>query len=193
MTHADWPKDVVGPHGASKRTSTFHFWWTWCAESALAASRVVLDDDQWMVEGAHDTDEDTDFHFDISLEEVPIEWLELCRWNVSGCGRWNRCEDVIILEAIAWMKCVERLCKGVYGTKCRQLVLGGNMVLVLTECRWRSRHFKLIVILRQAAAYILARDMVIVSRWIMSEMNTSDVPSRLTRTAPATGPGYATD
>ena len=54
-----------------------------------------------------------------------------------------------------------------------------NMALVLTQCRWRSRLFALIVILRSAAAHILARDMVIVSRWIMSEMNTSDAPGRL--------------
>ena len=53
------------------------------------------------------------------------------------------------------------------------------MALILTQCRWRSRLFALIVIFRRAAAYILARDMVIVSRWIMSEMNTSDAPSRL--------------
>ena len=52
------------------------------------------------------------------------------------------------------------------------------MALVLTQCRWRSRLFPLIVILRRAAAFVLARDMVIVSRWIMSEMNKSDVLSR---------------
>ena len=105
--------------------------------------------------------------------------LEPCRWNVSGFGRWTRREDILVLEARAWMKCVDRSWKGIYGTKCRQLVHGDNMALVLTQCRWRSRLFALIVILRRAAAYILARDMVIVSRWIMSEMNTSDAPSRL--------------
>ena len=52
------------------------------------------------------------------------------------------------------------------------------MVLVLTQCRWRSRPFPLIVIRRRAAAYILARDMVVVSRWIINEMKTSDAPSR---------------
>ena len=77
------------------------------------------------------------------------------------------------------MKCVERLCKNIYGTKRRQPVLGDNVALVLTQCRWRSRLFARFVILRRAAAYILARDMVVVSRWIMSEMNTSDAPSWL--------------
>ena len=27
-----------------------------------------------------------------------FEELERCRWNVSGYGCWNRCEDIIILE-----------------------------------------------------------------------------------------------
>ena len=49
------------------------------------------------------------------------------------------------------------------------------MALVLTQCRL----FQLFVIFRRAAAYILARDMVIVSRWTLSEMNTSDAPSRV--------------
>ena len=53
------------------------------------------------------------------------------------------------------------------------------MALVLTQCRWRSRLFAFIFILRRAAAYILARDMVVVSRWIMSEMDTRHAPSRL--------------
>ena len=92
--------------------------------------------------------------------------------------RWATRDNTLNLEARAWLKCVERLFKGVYGTGCRQHVLGDNMALVLTQCRWRSRLFPLIVILRRAAAYILAPDMVIVSRWIMSEMNTSDAPSR---------------
>ena len=77
---------------------------------------------QRIVEEADDTDEETDFHFDPSFEEVPFEWLELCRWNVSGCGRWTRRENILVLEARAWMKCVQRLCKGVHGTTCRQLV-----------------------------------------------------------------------
>ena len=61
-------------------------------ESALAASRVVLDDDQWIVEGADDEDEEIGFTVDPSFEEVPSVWLERCRWNVSGFGRWTRRE-----------------------------------------------------------------------------------------------------
>ena len=132
MTHADWPKDVVGRTVRVSERRRIISGGPGARESALAASRVVLGDDQWIVDGAEDTHDRTCFHLDPSFEEVPFEWLERCRWNVSGCGRMNKCENIIILEARAWMKCVERLCKGVYGTRCRQLVLGDNMALVLT-------------------------------------------------------------
>ena len=78
------------------------------------------------------------------------------------------------------------------GAECRQLVLGDNVALVLAQCRWRSRLFALFVIIRRAAAYILAGDMIIVSGWIMSEMNTSDAPSRL-QEQHQPGAGYARD
>ena len=129
--------------------------------------------------GADDEDEEIGFDVDPSFEEVPSGWLERCRWDVSCFGRWTRREDILVLEARAWMICVERLCKHINGTKRRRPVLGDNVALVLTQCRWRSRLFARFVVLRRAAAYILARDMVVVSRWIMSEMNTNDAPSRL--------------
>ena len=99
MTQADWPKDVVGRTGRASERRRFISGGPNARESALAASRVVWDDDQWIVEEADDTDEATGFHFDPSFGVVPFEWLERCRWNVSGSGRWNRCEDIIILEA----------------------------------------------------------------------------------------------
>ena len=65
----------------------------------------------------------TGFNIDPSFEEVPTGLLEPCRWNVSDFGRWTMRENILVLEARAWMKCVERSRKGVFhGTKCRQLV-----------------------------------------------------------------------
>ena len=139
-----------------------------CSGKRLGRQSGGLGHDQWIVEGADDEDEEIGFNVDLSFEEVPSGWLERCRWNVSRFGRWTRRKDVLVLEARAWVKCVERLCKSI-----------GGVALILTQCRWRSRLFALIVILRHAAAYILAGDMVIVSRWIMSEMSTSDAPSWL--------------
>ena len=54
----------------------------------------VVDADQWTVEGTDDEDEETGLNVDPSFEEVPSGWLERCRWNVSGFGRWTRREDV---------------------------------------------------------------------------------------------------
>ena len=105
-------KDVVRRTGRASERRRFISGGPGARESALAGRRVVLDGDQWTVEGADDTDEGTCCHLDPSFEKVPFEWLERCWWNVSGCGRWNRREDIIILEARAWMNCVDCLCKG---------------------------------------------------------------------------------
>ena len=51
MTHADWPKEVVGRTGRVSERRRFISSGLGASESALAASRVVLDDDQWIVEG----------------------------------------------------------------------------------------------------------------------------------------------
>ena len=123
MPHADWPKDVVGRTGTVSGRGRFVSGGASDRESALAASRVVLDGDQWVVEEADDEDEETGFGIDPPFEEVPSGWLERCRWNVSGCGRWTRREDILVLEARAWMTCVERLCKGVMARNAVNLFL----------------------------------------------------------------------
>ena len=51
MTHADWPKDVVGRTGRTSERRRFISGGPGARESALAPSRVVLDDDQSIVEG----------------------------------------------------------------------------------------------------------------------------------------------
>ena len=112
MSHADLPQDVVGRTRRVSERQRF------ISDGALAASRVVLDADQWIVEGADDENEETSFNIDPSFEEVSSGCLERCRWNVSSFGRWTRREDILVLEARAWMKCVERLSVG--GGRCER-------------------------------------------------------------------------
>ena len=104
-------KEVVGRTGRVSERRRFISGGPGARESALAASWVVLDEDQWIVEGADDEDEETGFDIDPSFEEVPTGWLEPCRWTVSGFGRWTRRENILVLEARggwnAWSVCVK--------------------------------------------------------------------------------------
>ena len=84
MTLADWQKEAVGRTGRVSESERSISSGPGAWESALASSRVVLDDDQWIVEEADDKDEEIGFNVDPSFEEVPSCWLERCRWNVSG-------------------------------------------------------------------------------------------------------------
>ena len=51
MTHADWPKEVIGRTGRVSERRRFITGGPCARESPLAASRVVLDDDLGIVEG----------------------------------------------------------------------------------------------------------------------------------------------
>ena len=106
MTHAHWPELVVGRTGRMSARRRFISGGPGARESALAASRVVLDDDQWIVEGADDEDEEIGFHIDPSFVEVSPVWLDRCRWSVSGFGRCARRENILVLgsQSVAEMR-----------------------------------------------------------------------------------------
>ena len=59
------------------------------------------------------------------------------------------------------------------------LFLLDNMSLVLCLARGRSRNFKVLVVLRRIYAYCLSRGIMPYFRWIVSELNSSDEPSRV--------------
>ena len=90
MTNADWPKEVAGRTGRVSERRRFISNGPGARKSALAASRVVLDDDQWIVEGADDEDEEASFNIDPSSEEVPSGWLEPSRVKISSFWKQER-------------------------------------------------------------------------------------------------------
>ena len=92
MTHGDWPELVVGRTGRLSERRRFISNGPGARESALAASCVVLDDGQWIVEDADDEYEEVGFNIDPSFAEVPSMWFDPGRWNVSGFSCWTRSE-----------------------------------------------------------------------------------------------------
>ena len=68
---------------------------------------------------------------------------------------------------------------GAYGVRIRQLFLLDNMSLVLCLSRGRARSFEVLVVIRKIYSYCMARGVRPYFRWIPSELNSSDDPSRL--------------
>ena len=83
------------------------------------------------------------------------------------------------MEARAVLKSIKRLALTRFGHDLRRLHLCDNLGVVLSFERIRLKNFKLLRILREFSAYCLARNIFVGVRWIPSELNISDEPSRM--------------
>ena len=102
-----------------------------------------------------------------------------CSWRVEGLGRWTRDEAISILEGRALVRAVQVAAEGYSLRSCRLLMLGDNLGVVLGAERSRAHSYPLLSCYRRVAAISLARNMILSHRWIFSEMNSSDEPSRV--------------
>ena len=122
--------------------------------------------------------EQSGWTLDETFEEVPAKHLHHDLWEPKLWGRWKYDDDIIVLEARAAVKALRRVALSVFGVHVRQLFLLDNMSLVLALDRCRSRQHKLLKQVRIFCAYCLARGIQPAVRWIPSELNASDEPSR---------------
>ncbi len=86
------------------------------------------------------------------FEEVDAAGLRESLWHTVCWGRWLFNEEILVLEARACEKAVQRLACGAFGTNVRQLILLDNMSLVLCLSRGRSRNFEVLVLCRATLA-----------------------------------------
>lgn len=157
----------IGPHSAR--------------EAALGAAGLGLRDGLWTCRPAStaaDEAEVRDWAVDRQFLEVDAAGLKDSLWSTVRQGLVHHAEDIMVLEARAAVKGMERLACGASGSRTRQLFLLDSMSLVLCLCRGRSRSFSALVQLRRFFSYALARDILPSFRWIPSELNSSDAPSR---------------
>lgn len=152
-------------------------------ESALSSAGFSRDpiSGQWVVcEG--DGDEflnQTGWEVDRNFHEVPAHLLKKDNWQVKQFGQWRRSEHIMVLEARALTKSLERIAFTKYGKDVHQLLLTDSLSMALAFERARSKSFKVLLQIRRFAAVALARNITPHLRWIPSELNAADEPSRL--------------
>ena len=148
-------------------------------EAALGAAGLRKQDGGWTCDPGPLEDEITDYwEVNPEFKEGDAAGLRESLWHTVRMGQWQRVEDIMLLEARACEKGVQRLVCGVYGLKIRQLFLLDNMSLVLCLSRGRARSFEVLVVIRKIYSYCMARGVRPYFRWIPSELNSSDDPSR---------------
>ena len=115
---------------------------------------------------------------DASFPEIPSRILRKDLWEVKLHGHWLYPDGILILEAQALLKSLTRIANSFWGQNIRQLLFVDNMAIALAFDRSRSRNFKVLRIIRKFAALCLSRNITCSVRWIPSEYNAADEPSR---------------
>ncbi len=182
VCQAWWPKqEVAGVGRVLERTRFRRAAGHSARESALVAAGFELKDDTWLRSSRSGQQLllEAGWELDKGFLEVPAAGLVRRLWTPTMWGRWTHKEGILTLEARTVLKTLRRIALTRYGHSIRQLLLCDNMSVVLSIERFRSKNFKLLVIIRKIAAYFFSRNIFLAIRWIPSELNIADEPSRI--------------
>lgn len=113
----------------------------------------------------------------LSTEHVPLRFLE-GDWKKISNGPWERQEGIPTLEgrAIVWV--MQHLARSSVQHGGKHLILTDSMSCTLALSKGRSSVSPMNRVCRQVGAILLATGMRVSCRWIPSEMNPADGPSR---------------
>ena len=119
-----------------------------------------------------------DLREDPSFPEVPLEMMEIDRWHVlwGTPVRWH--DAIHVLEARSVLGAVKHRCRDSQRHGKRITVLNDNLGVVLAVQKGRCSNYGILRIIRRIAAHCLATGIRLHLRWVPSEYNVADKPSR---------------
>lgn len=179
-----WKAEDVAEVGRCQERSRFKKLGSHSArDSALTHAGFVRDEvtDQWKA-GVLDADEFLELSgwgLNQTFKEVPGHLLHKDNWTPRLWGKWKYHANILELEARALVKSLRRIANSIFGQDIRQICLTDNMSVCLAFDRSRAKNFALLSQIRIFGAYCLARNIACTIRWIPSELNSADEPSRL--------------
>ena len=137
-------------------------------------------DNQVSMQGCNEDDDHSNLIRDGHFEEVPPSILESNDWKVAWSRPWKFEANILNTEARALVWSAELLlrCSRSFGK--RLLCLTDNLPLALGVCKGRAKSQHLKSSLRKICALSLATQSKIHVRWVPSERNVADKPSRAT-------------
>ena len=136
--------------------------------------------DAHTVKGSLDmVDELDQYTVNVGFPEVPQSFLDKDCWSTVSMGRWkHHTEHITLKEGRALVLALRRLSRAQRHRGRRHLVLLDNMALCFAVNKGRSHNFGLLRILQQIGSIGLASSISVRARWIASETNIADGPSR---------------
>ncbi len=111
--------------------------------------------------------------------EVPSSLLRPSRWQTVSMGRWrDTSESITIKEGRALVLAMRRMTRSQQFRGLRHVVLLDNLALCFAVGKGRCHGFALLRVLQQLSALSLSSGIILRPRWIPSESNLADGPSR---------------
>ena len=156
--------------------------WRFRFEDAVQARKHALlatGGNEPAVEGSSDTDQSfSSFIIDQGFNEIPDHLLISKDWTVVWSRPWKFRANILNTEARALLWSVEHLLRANRNLSKRLLCFSDNMPLVLGCVKGRAKSHHLVRPLRHIAALCLATGSKVCPRWVVSERNVADRPSR---------------
>ncbi len=112
--------------------------------------------------------------------QVPFKVMQK-PWKVVGRYRWKRQEGMPVLEARASLHAVKHALRRYQGFGRRHLVLSDSISAICALDRGRGKRFGMRRVTQQVGALLLGSGSSCCFRWIPSEWNPADGPSRGSR------------
>lgn len=114
-----------------------------------------------------------------SFPEVPSGLMNPHLWRTKKMGKWsNKAEHITLKEGRALVIAVRRIARASKNRGKRHLFLVDNLALALAINKGRAHSYALLRIAQQIASIALAGQLTIRVRWVYSEINVADGPSR---------------
>ena len=168
--------------------------WRYKFEEAMSARKRALEcgDDDYGRDRHDKTGEDdgqpiSTFILDQGFDEVPKEILNPKAWSVVWSRPWQFKANILNTEARALAWSIEHLLRANRCIGKRLLCLCDNMPVVLGCIKGRAKSGHLLRPLRRIAALCLVTGSKIATRWVVSELNVADRPSRAVNSWQAAG------
>ena len=115
----------------------------------------------------------------VGFPEIPDHFMQPLDWSTAKLGKWNfTSEHITLKEGRALLLAVRRLSRNSRCRGKRHLFLVDSMALCFAAAKGRAHSFDLLRILQRVSALSLACNFSLRTRWVRSEVNVADGPSR---------------
>ena len=119
-----------------------------------------------------------DFQINDEFVEIPRSLLQSSEWETLFSSRMQMPEHITLLEGRGVVQTLRHKTRAQNSFHKRHLHLGDNLGMTLCLDRGRAKNKQLLFQCRRVAAFNIAADIEVHHRWIPSELNPADAPSR---------------